>query len=341
MFRSERSTVHTSISITDTHVHYLTLVQGEAGLFVLTNEVAELPEKVVVNGEILQARTLGDVLHIVKTTVENVLKEHKYTGHNYTVLLPHTYFLHTQVHVEGISQKKKPQRELASYLNEHLDQYPWVKNHTYISAFDGDVAHIEALSHEHYKSYATLLESHGYQNFEIISDIAHLGTLVNSHARCYVVMFNQNETELIEYRNGTYEDKESFDISLKEMVATVKKQLATDEVFAQKVVDQYGVSRAHPEEKVFSHLRRATTEIIDTLRKKKGITSIPVALYFRTKPVVGMVDLLTNTLRTQVSELDPLNHENYRFAEVLTLHRGDTYQYNPLIVEAMIRLSLR
>ena len=207
MFGTSKKTLHTSILINDQVIRYVVMHMDNQGMYVVHHDEAHLPKGVVVVGEVLKARILGDILSMIHKKIVSVLKEKKIRARNeYSVLLPHEHFYHTQFEVKGIAESNDSSKMLKQYLSENIDQFPWAQRYSYVHVLDGDVVHVEALPSDVYQSYTLLFKNAGFSSVKVVSDIARLGSLVEYHSTSLIVMIDEHQTK----KWKSFEEREHF-----------------------------------------------------------------------------------------------------------------------------------
>lgn len=332
---TEKPKIQVVLSISNNDIRYVMVDRNDHGFFVVHHEEASLPEGIIEKGEILRAEALTTILKKVHDTIEGCLPVNKKA--QYSLLLPHHYFRYEMISLEESLPEKKPQQFVADYLQENSDTYPWVTNHTYQFHYheDDNELYIEALNSDIYTSYATVLSSAGFGDVTVTSNTTACGKLLSDQKTSQMVLFGEDSSYLIGYRNGHRIASQKFEISYQRFVADIVKSLSIDPDVARKIIREYGVSRAHKDEKVYNQLMRALTPLLDLLRKKRTLTKYPLYVWYLNTPIVAMEEVIEKRVGIEVSELNPLSLSLYPFNEVLTLHKHDSYRYSLLIAYAL------
>ena len=336
MFSSKKNFVQVSIYIDDSIIRYLVLNKDENGFFVEHHDEAFLPQGVIVKGEILKAQVLLGILKKIQEKVTKKLTE--MSKPQYSLLLKNDYFLNTQLELPGYSGGKNLTKQLKKFLSKHREDYSWFKDHNYRSHFDKETSkvYIQALPIEVYKSYQMLLTQAGMDPVSIYSDLYATEYLLDTQETAVVVVIGEDVSRVVEYRNNHYLSDQKFQVSYQKFTSDIIKNLGIKEDEARDIVRTYGVSRAHRDQKVYQHIMRSITPLVDFLRKRKTITQTPVCLWYLDTPVLGMADLLQKRLKTQVHKIDPLRHDTYFFHDIISLHRDDSHRYSLLLAHAAV-----
>lgn len=330
---SMKNKYHVAISISDTMFRYVLVGQDQHGFFVQDHGETPLEEGVVIRGEIIRASVLTNIISHTKKNLS------AFAPVNYSLVLPHRYFIYDAFLVEGIAQQKKKHLGIQTYLREHVQQYPWAEDHSCLyQTDDNDMVYVEALPHERYQGYKTLLASCGIDDLEIHSTISGM-TVITKAAPSLIIKIDHDKSHILECTYGHLEQQKIFELSYQSLVADVVKFLQVDLDFAQKVIRKYGVSRAHQEPKVYQRVIRSVSPLLDYLRIQKSIQKKKVYLWFSYEPLVGMQDMLMKHLHTDVSVINPVHNEMVQFHEVLTMHKDDTYRYSTLLLTAALSLK--
>jgi len=324
---------HISISISDTAFRYVVVDRDQNGFFVPAYGETFLEEGIVVKGEIIKASALLDVITSFKKNLPDS------SVSIYSLVLPHQYFIHDSFLVAGVSSQKQKNSAIQQYLGDNIQQYPWAENHSCLYQTDEhDMVYVEALPHERYQSYITLLSSCGIDNVEVHSDISAVSVMVKD-SPSVVIKIDNEKSYVFEINNGFVESKKTFELSYQSLVSDVVKFLGVDLDFARKVVRKYGVSRAHQEPKVYQRIVRSVSPLLDYLKVNKSTRKKKIYLWFSHEPLVGMKDVLTKQMHTEINVISPVHNEIALYHEVLDIHMDDTYRYSALLLTASLSMN--
>lgn len=339
MFSFSTPKVQVVIAITNSDIRYVIVDKDSDGFFVVHHEEAELPEGIIEKGEILRAEALSSILKKVNGNIMTHLPAKKKAV--YSLLLPHHYFRFETLSLQDPLPQKNTQQYLAQYLNDNSETYPWVTNHTYSFHYNEEdqEVYIEALNSDMYTSYETLLTTSGYKDVAITSNTTACGFLLSHHKTAQMVLFGEESSYLIGYRNGYRVSSQKFEISYRRFVAEIVKGLSIDKERARKIIREYGVSRAHKDERVYTQLMRSLTPLLDILRKKKTSAKYPLYVWYLDTPIVAMEEVIEKRVNINVTELNPFALPGYSFHEVLTLHKQESYRYSLLVAHALFQMK--
>lgn len=315
---------HLSISISDTTLRFVLVSHNEQGFFVSDFGEYLIEKGVVVKGEIIKAAQLSSILKEIKQ------KAKAYKKLSYSCILPHTLFTFDTFELKGIQEISKKKDFLKKYLEEHQNDHSWVSDHSYLYHTHGDVVHIEALQQELYTSYITLLEASGYKGIEIHSDISSLRQKLKSEPSV-VIEVSEDMSFVMLFEHGALLSYKTFEFSYKRLIADIVSHISVDTSFAHKVLKKYGVSRAHQDASVYQRIKRSLAPMLDYLRLNKSITKGRVYLWKTHEEIVGMDDVLTRVLHTDVESLNVVQDE---YHEVLDIHKDELPRYVQLLLTA-------
>lgn len=339
MFSFSTPKVHVVITITNNDIRYVIVDKDKEGFFVVHHEEASLPEGIIEKGEILQAQALTTILRKMNSTIVNHLPSKKKAV--YSLLLPHHYFRFETLSFEEPLPEKNTQQYVVQYLRDNSETYPWVTNHTYNLRYNQEEneVYVEALNNDIHMSYDTVLTTAGFKDTVITNNISACGPLLSDQKIAQIILFGEESSYLIGYRNGYRVSSQKFEISYRRFVSDIVRGLRIDSKVARKIIHEYGVSRAHKDEKVYTQLMRSLTPLLDILRKKKTRAQYPLYIWYLDTPITAMEEVIEKRVNITVKELNPFRLNNYPFHEVLTLHKDESYRYSLLIAYALLEMK--
>ncbi|MCA9351444.1 hypothetical protein KC929_01550 [Patescibacteria group bacterium] len=319
----------TVVLITDTHIAYLTLANNGRGFFVVAHDWSPLPEGVVVRGEILKAEVLKKILEKIakKVQVKKV-----------DLILPHEYFFTTSVSLgegRGTLEKRLAKiardQDLAWYRTHHIELYPYKEN-------DKDQALCVGLPKEVASSYRHVFARAGLEVLSFQSHYLAFGPIVPK-GRVSQVIVGETSTEIVEFKDGIYQSSKTFASSYRDFIESVVDVLSITEPKAREIFARYGVLRAHRDERVYRKVTKSMSPVIEFITQRGMKEGSSLVVTFLDLPIRGYVDALGKVVGDAAGELYVIKHPRYQFQDVLTLHRDDSYRYQPLIAQAMSRMT--
>jgi Tfp pilus assembly PilM family ATPase len=329
MFSQKEPTSKTVLRITDTEVSYLTLKKNNLGFFVDTHEQLSLVEGAIVQGEILMADFLYKVFKKISLSVENK---------NIDVILAHEYFLCHDVEISKVTKKQSLKKRVTKYFKELSKEHSWQKTH--VCEFSSNLHDASekilftCLPKEIFGSYLHVLEKAGFKISSMNSDILAFDHVLPKE-RASIITIADDELRMVEFKNGVYSSYKKFQVSYSLFTQDIMKSLNVSTEVARKIFDEYGILRAHKDEKVYKRLIRSLSPLLDFLSKRKIKERSHIRMVFTDTPIRGFVDVLQKTIKSDVAELDILRTGTYSFQDVLSLHRNESYKYQSHIAQAL------
>ena len=319
----------TVVALYDNKIQYVTLARNSDGFYVKKFDSAELESGVIKNGEILKADFLKKVL-------QKILKNIK--TNTVDLILPHDYFVFDMVSIkkEGKKTNKKLVKE---YLNKNKHTFSWADTHGYeYDSFDSDKKLkllFRALPRDIYASYEYVFKKAGLKIHSIQSDLVSFAELMPRIGRITQIFFMNKCTYVADYNNGIYVSDKKFNLSRKQFLQDIIKNVKISDTESEKILTRYGILRTHRDPKVLARMERSMSPLLEFLTKRKIKEKSPIFIHFSDTPIRGFVDKIKRIIKTDVSLLCPMNTDKYSFQEVLTLHKKESYTYEPLIARAL------
>ena len=335
MFASKKSSTQLVLYCDDLSIRYLLLDRDDQGLFVRAHDEAELPLGVLERGEILKAEAFTGILRTIKTAVER--EGFKLKNIQTTLILDNDYFKHVDFDLPGYSFRKDLHKQIQSFIKNN-DEYSWLKDAHVSARYDDQQKKLYAytLSKHLSSGYLHSLEKAGFRDVSIHSDMFACEQLVGSDPHVRMIVVGDKYSKLVELKHGHYVSDKKFQVSYQQFSSDIIKNLNIPKDTARKIVREYGVSRAHKDQKVYARIIRSLTPLVDYLRLQKDIRTTPLFLWYLDTPIIAMADVLSKRLSTQVQELDPLKQSPRAFHEVLSLQRDDSHRFSLLLAQAMV-----
>jgi Tfp pilus assembly PilM family ATPase len=319
----------TVISFTDNELSYITLNKNEHVFSVEKHETITLPKGTVVRGEILKADLLSKILTEMSSKLPNKAVD---------VLLPHDYFLCAEGVLKPEAKNYSLKKRVKRYFEDIGKTETWHKTH--ICEFSNytidnkEQILFKCLPKDMQESYVHVFKKSGLQVTSLVSDILAFDHVLTEN-RTSLVSVGHNNIRVTEFKEGMYKAYKTFQVSYNQFVEDIKTNLNISDTDAKKILNQYGVLRAHRDEKVYKKLHRSLSPLLEFMMKRKIKTTSSVKIVFADTPVLGLVDMFKKSLNVEVSELDILKTDYFTFQDVLALHRKESYQYQALIAQAL------
>ncbi len=327
MFTSNKS--RTVIALYDKKIQYLTLARNEYGFYIQKCDSAILEDQVIKNGEVLKADYL-------KKIVVNIAK--KINTRSIDVIVPHDYFLfdlHTIKKEGTLSQKKL----IKQYLKKERSNISWSQTHFFeyevFEAKDSLKVLFRALPREIYLSYEYIFNKAGLKINSVHSEIIAFQDLLPADIRMSQMYVTEKSTYLLEYKNGMYISDKKFNLSYRQLTQDIKKNVDISEEEARKILSNYGVLPTHRDEKVLTRIERSMNPLFDFIKQRKIKEKLSLYVHFNDIPIKGLTNKLKKMFSFDVIDLSALNVRGYDFQDVLTLHKKESYSYEPLIARAL------
>lgn len=335
MFKSSRYQPRVIFAVNDHRIQYLILDHDDQGFFIVHHDEAELPEGIVSKGEVLRAEAFSEILRKAKKDIKEKLTS---SGFNLIVLLDSDYVDITTIKLPDFEEKNDAGKQLRSYLNKHREDYTCLDTHYYyVRQHNQGVFHVELIEKHHYESYQTLFDVAGFSRPSIYSQMYPVGDFVyESTGVIFVLLFEKSFTRVIEYQDGKLIKSKKFECSFDQIMKDISRNISVELPEARKIMNTFGVSRSHRDEKVYRRIIRSMTPLLDYLRRRKGIAKIPLYTWYTDIPLVGMEDLLHKRLGSRVEILDPLEAKKERVHEVLSLPKEESYRYSLLLAAGLM-----
>ncbi len=320
------------VSLHDTFIRYIILAKNEYGFYVDKHDSAALEDGVIKQGEILQAEFLIKVLKKIRKDVNLSTVD---------LVLPHNYFLF-DLHSITLNHKKesKIKKNMRRYLKEHTQDISWLSSHAYEYDIFGNTEKksvlFRALPQEIYRSYEYVFKKAGFSLQSIQSELLSFVPFFKDNKRVSQVFVDDAETYVLEYKNGIFISDKRFGFSYNQCIQDIEKNVHIERSKAQEILDKYGVLRTHPDTKVLRRLERSMTPLFDFFRGRKIKEEEHVIfVHYAHRPIKGFSDRLRKLLRTPIFDLSVLDSPKYSFQDVLSLHKKESYDYEPLITRAL------
>lgn len=319
----------TVIALYDDKIQYLTLSKNNYGFYVQNYDSAELEEGIIKNGEVLRVDFLKKILSKISKKIDTK---------NIDLILPHDYFLFDLHSIEK-KGKKSNEKILKAYLKDEKTKIKWAKTHSYeYDIFERDnilKVLFRGLPHDIYHSYEYVFKKSGFKIKSIQSEIVSFSSILPQDKRVSQIFVKKNCSHLLEYKEGIYVSDKKFNLSYKQFTQDIKKNINISEEEAKKILSQYGVLKAHKDKKVLTRIERSLNPLYDFLRKRKIKEKSSIYIHFSNEPIKGFSDRIKRFLKIDIYDMCVLKSDYYSFQDVLTLHKNESYQYEPLIARAL------
>ena len=327
MYKSQKNRM--VISLSDEKIYYLILTKDEHGFYISSYDFAQLDEGILKNGEILKA----DFLHKVLQRISK-----KISSRSIDLLLPHHLFLFDFIRLKDV-KKGKEKKALQEYLQKNIETISWAKSHSYEYDFqrEGNDVNIlmRELPQEIYFSYAHIFKKAGFQIHSIQSELlafSHLFSQENTSSQIFV---DENHTYVLDYKQGLFKFAKKFNVSYAQFISDIKKYVELSDEKVAHIFQNYGILETHRDERVFKKMKRSMEPLIHFLRKKKMDEHHYLYLHFRKVPIKGFSLMLKRQFPHHIHDVCVLCYPQYPFHEVLSLHKKESYPYEPLIARAL------
>jgi len=326
---SQKKITKSVIKIDDAELSYVTLAKNNQGFFVQQHETIELPEGVIVRGEILKADMFLAMLKKIAKNLDNKKID---------ILLSHEYFLCVDAVIDNSSQGLSVKKRIQGYFKNTKDSQSWHTTHAYEFSLhtinNRENILFKCLPTDIQKSYDQICKQAGLKVASMSSDILAFDHLLMNE-RVSLIHVGAETTRVVEFKSGMFVSNKKFQVSYNQFVQDIEKNLNVSSEQSRAILDQYGLLRSHKEEKVYTRLLRSISPLVDFLSKKKIKASLLIRVVFDEKPIPGFVDYLAKALRVDTAELDVIYTNKYVFQDILSLHRDESYHYQSLIAQAL------
>lgn len=325
-----RETNKTVISINDEILSYITIQKNAQGYDVTDYGEAYLPQGVVVRGEILKADFLGNALKKIAQKISQT---------NIDIMIPHEYFLCKNAVLENAQKKETLKDRVQQYFNNKETSEEWQSTHIcefsiYPVAHQKDTVFFKCLNKEMYQSYEYVVTLAGLQMDTISSEILAYSHLIPPE-RTFLISLQKNYALVSEFKNGIYLSAKKFQVSYEQFTGDIKKNISLSDEEAYKILKKYGVLRSHKDERVYKRLMQSMSPLLDYISKRKISDQYTILVTFADTPVLGFVDAIAQATMAHSEELDIITTNQYNFADILSLHRDDSYKFSALIAQAL------
>jgi Tfp pilus assembly PilM family ATPase len=319
----------TIISLHDDKIQYLTLAKNEYGFYVENYDSAELSDGIIKNGEILKAEFLSKILSKIQKKIN--------TKHM-QLILPHSYFLFDLHNIKDKKEKiKNKKRFIKKYLKENINKLSWVTTHSYEYDFfeKGKKVSIlfRALQQDMYRSYEHVFKKAGFSIDSIHSELVSYSDFFKKEKKVTQIFVDNKSTYVLSYSDGVFMSEKKFNFSYNVCFDNIRKNTKGSEEYVKKILEKYGVLKTHDKE-VLRSIEKSMMPVFSYL-KKKNIKDENVFVHFRNQPIKGFSDRLRKLLKSDVYDLCVLCSAKYTFQDVLSIHKRDSYEYEPLIARAL------
>lgn len=317
------------ISLNDKKIKYLTLSKNDYGFYIKNYDSADLDDGVIVRGEVLKAEFLSKILKKIskKINVKSI-----------DLILPHEYFLF-DLHIVKKEKKKSNKKILKKYLNKNKYNISWASTHSYeYDLFDREdnvKALFRAIPNAVNSSYQHVFKKSGMKINSIQSEIVSFSDLLYRNENSNQIFVDSDHTYLLEYKDGVFVSDERFDVSYDQFINDIKKNIKVSDNEAKKILAKYGTLRTHKDEKVLNGIERSMGPILSFLKKDRLKKKNPIYVHFSNTPILGFSDKMRKVLKMDIYDLCVFCSSKNTFQDVLTLHKKDSYEYEPLITRAL------
>jgi hypothetical protein len=215
----------------------------------------------------------------------------------------------------------------------------WAKSHAYeYEVFDFE-SHIKVLFRtlpmDVYTSYEFLFKKAGLSINSIQSELLAFSWLFNNEQHVYQIFISENKTFLLEYKDGIYKSHKKFNFSYNQLVQDIMNNLLLKKEDAEKILFNYGVLQTHKDRKVIVKIERSISPLFDFIMKRKSKEKTSLYIHFERFPIKGFSDKFKKAIKTDIHEISLFSNGNFFKEEILSLHKNDSYQYEPLLARAL------
>ncbi|MCI5050796.1 MAG: pilus assembly protein PilM [Candidatus Pacebacteria bacterium] len=326
---SQKKTSKSIIKITDTHISYLTLVKNKFGFFIDNHEMIDLPEGIIVRGEILKADVFSNIIKKMKKHFSNTLVD---------VILPHDYFLCKDGILDTEDTSKDIKKRIKEYFKGLSKTEDWQRTH--VCEFDAfslgkhETVLFRCLPKDVQKSYVHVLKKSGLKIQSINSELLAYGHLFPDD-QVSMIHLGEKRTRVIDFKKGMYTGHKTFALSYEQLHQDIMKNVSLEKDEAEKILNKYGVLRTHKDPQVYARLMRSLTPLLEFFKKRKNKKTMRTIVTFDNMPVLGLADHVSHATHTSVENLNLFALPKYLFQDILTLHKNDSYQYQSHIAQAL------
>lgn len=326
MFSSSKKS-KTVIKISDNELSFLTLSKNNYGFFIENHDSIVLPAGIIRRGEILKADIFSTMLKKIKKQIQN---------NDIDILIPHEHFIFHDGELETENKKQPIKKRVKNYFLKRIESDPWQKTH--VCEFQlhhsekKDLVSFNCLPKEIQKSYVHVCKKSGLNMTSINSDILSFGQIVNTGSLLYI---DHLSSRVVEFKNGMYVNHKTFELSYKKLTEDIMKNISLTQKEALELLSKYGLLRTHPDEKVYKRIIRATNPLLDFFKKSKSKSVSDIFILYGDIFIPGMADSISQSIKKTVTEINIFKHPKYTFEDILSLHKKDSYKYQPHIAQAL------
>lgn len=323
------------IKITDTNISYLTLEKNQQGFFVSQHNSIDIPNGIIKKGEILKADIFLKLLRKIQSDIKN--KE-------IDVLFAHDFFLCNDIILGSQSKSTSLKKRVKAYFNNLSENQPWHKTHVCeFQSFNIDKKEsllLTCLPVDIQQSYIHVLKKSGLKVQSINSDILALGHLL-PEKNSSLIYLSRKKTRIIDFKQGMYIGNKTFQFSYEQLINDIMKNVSLSEEEALKILQKYGVLRAHKDESVYKRVSRSMAPLLDFFSKRKSKNELNIFVVYDKTPIKGFADTVSYSARNKVIDFDVFNVKKYLFQEPLPLHKKDSYEYQSHIAQALLYWKIK
>lgn len=312
----------------DSRVSYLILNKDDRGLFIDRFETADLEEGVLKGGEILKAGFLQKVLKKIKKQIK---------ADNIHLLLPHDLFGFDHMSFKK-APKKHLEKQIKDFFKKEKEGIKWATTHDFeydvIQHDDMVNLSIRTLPRTLHKVYSLVFKRAGFTIESIHSEAVAFAGLLPKKGRISDIFLRENETLVLEYRDGVYLSSKSFALSYGTLSANISKVLSLDTAQSLRILKEYGVQKNHRDTKVLSLINRSLGHIFEFIKKRKTKEDLQFFVHFSDFPVRGFRERIQMSVADSVAEFDIHELADTPIHKVLSLEKKNLNKYLPLLARA-------
>jgi Tfp pilus assembly PilM family ATPase len=317
------------IKVSDSELSYISLRKNKLGFFIDQFETIELPEGIIKDGEILKADIFSKLLKKI---------EKKLINKHINILLPHESFLCNAGTLKNSEKKIATKIRIKEYLENISETENWQKTHVHESEIFHfgikDRVLFTCLSKDIQKSYVHVFKKSGLKVDSLNSELLAFGHMFDADFSS-VIFVNQNVTRIVDFRKGMYIADKTFQVSYQQLIENIIKSVHSEHTYAENILVKYGILRTHRDPQVYKRIMRSFGPLFDFFKKSKSKNESSIALVYSRFPLLGLADAVSQTTHTHVHDFNVFGNKNYVFEEVLSLHKNESYAYQPHIAQAL------
>lgn len=327
MFSSQKQS-KTVIRISDEELSFLSLSKNKNGFFVENYDAIILPPGIIERGEILKADIFSTMLKKIRKQIQN---------NNIDILLPHESFLFHDGELEPETKKQPIKKRIKNYFSKRMESDPWQKTHVCESQLhyseNKDLISFNCLPKEVQNSYIHICKKSGLNVVSIHSDVLSFGHIIETGSLLYIDHF---ASRIIEFKNGMYISHKTFELSYKKIAEDIMKNISLSKEKALELISKYGLLRTHSDEKVYKRIIRTTNPLLDFFKKSKSKSTSNVFIAYGDIAIPGLADSISQVVKKNVTDVNIFKQPQYMFQDFLSLHKKDSYKYQPHIAQALL-----